>query len=394
MITQGSTHGKANCREILGARHVNDREGRGAVGFGVRKRNEFRFTGARTERLVVVKCLALDIGGAYLKAADGDGHGGAHYFPMWKTPQRLPDALRTIISELPPAEQIVASMTGELADCFRTKAEGVTKIVEGLLSAADGIANGNTVRIYMTDGQFVAPRIALQDPLKAAASNWHALASFCCQFVRTGTALLVDIGSTTTDLVPLSAAGPIAQGHTDPARLACGELVYTGVERSPVCAVVDAFPWQGRLCPTAHEVFATTCDAYVILGELPEDSLSKQTADGRALTQSFALERLARSICADRDMFDVKDARVAAERIRRAQLERIACAAREVIGRLTQPPETVILSGQGEFLARELVDWLDLPASIVSLGDRLGHSMSRVATAHALAVLARKRNHP
>jgi probable H4MPT-linked C1 transfer pathway protein len=331
--------------------------------------------------------LALDVGGANLKAADGVGFALSHDFALWRTPERLADALADLIAAAPQdTDRFVATMTGELADCYETKAQGVTAIV-----AALGIATaGRELRIYLTDGTFVSPAEAIARPLAAAASNWHALARFAARFLSTGDGLLFDVGSTTCDIIPIVARQPAAAGHTDPERLVAGELLYTGVIRSPVCAVAPNLPWRGHPCPTAHEVFATTLDAYVLLGDLAEDPGSTTTADGRPATRVAARDRLAHAICADRDMFNDEDALAAAEAIRSAQASRIATAARRVLGRMKAKPVTVIISGQGEFLARRVVDRMQRDVEIVSLADQLGPEISRCAPAHALAVLARE----
>jgi hypothetical protein len=137
-------------------------------------------------------------------------------------------------------------------------------------------------------------------------------------------------------------------------------------------------------------VFATTADAYLMLGDLSEDATSTYTADGRAMTREFARDRLARSICADRDLFDDADARAAAEAVERAQLAKLGVAACRVAERLVEPVETVIVGGQGEFLARRLLKRLGWSAKIISLAEQLGQNVSRCAPAHALAVLARE----
>jgi probable H4MPT-linked C1 transfer pathway protein len=334
----------------------------------------------------MVTWLAFDIGGANLKAADGDGHASSRYFPLWKQSHDLADALRTMIAEVPRADHIAVTMTGELADCFRTKAEGVTKI----LQAVDEASDRRHTRVYRNDGKLVSPQVALRGPQLVAAANWLALAAFAGRFAKRGVGLLIDVGSTTTDLVPLVEGVPTPRGRTDTERLIAGEMVYTGIERSPVCAVTPTLPYRGELCPTAQEYFATTWDAYLMLGDLPEVAGNAHTADGRAATKEFALERLARAVCADREQFDDSDARLAAEAVQEAQLAQLSVAATEVIRNLPGPPATVIISGRGEFLARRLLARLRLGAHIVSLSHELGQNVSRCATAHALAVLARE----
>ena len=328
--------------------------------------------------------LGLDIGGANLKIADGRGFAFSQPFPLWQRPAELAAALRQLLADAPPAAGLAVTMTGELADCFSTKAEGVRTIVAAAVEAADG----RDLKVYMTDGSWVGTEAAAADPLRAAASNWHALARFAGRMAPQQSALLIDIGSTTCDIIPLVHGLPSARGHTDPERLVAGELVYTGVQRSPLCAVADRVPWRGWLCPLAQELFATTWDVYLLLGDLPEEPLSTHTADGRPATQAAAHDRLARSICGDRTMVDREAAMAIAQAVAEAQLEQLAEAVDRVLGSLPERPGGVVLSGRGEFLALRVLERLGLSTRIVSLAQRLGPEVSRAATAHALAVLA------
>jgi len=330
--------------------------------------------------------LALDIGGVQIKAADGLGYAVSEVFPLWQQPLRLSETLREIIQAAPASDHLAVTMTGELADCFTTRTEGV----QFILSATAMIANGRHLRVYLTSGQMVSPQLALRSPLKAASANWHALAKYCGRFARRGLAVLIDIGSTTSDIIPLLDGNVLARGATDIERLGCGELIYSGVVRTPLAAVASALPYRGAMIPTAAELFATTWDAYLIRGDLPEEPASTHTANNKPATRIFARDRLARMICADRDSFDDNDALAAAEAVANQQLGRIAVAWGEVTGRFDQPVETVIVSGQGEFLGRQLLERLRLKCPVVSLSQELGPDMSRCAPAHALAVLARE----
>lgn len=333
-----------------------------------------------------MKWLALDIGGANLKAADGEGFAVSQPFPMWQQPRQLADAMRALIALVPKVTHLALTMTGELADCFVTKAEGVAFILNAFTTAADG----RHTRVYLTNGKLVSLQIALKQPLLAAASNWHALASFAGRYVPEGVGLLIDIGSTTCDLIPLVDGLPVTIGKTDTNRMINGELIYTGVQRPPVCAVANLVPWRGRKCPVAQEVFATMWDVYLTLGELPEEPNSTHTADRRGATKAAARNRLARAICADREVFSEHDAKVISESLAQSQMSKIAAIATQLLARLQQPPHTVVISGRGEFLARAVLDKIKLKANIVSLTRELGPELSYCAPAHALAVLARE----
>jgi probable H4MPT-linked C1 transfer pathway protein len=330
--------------------------------------------------------LALDIGGANLKMADGKGFADATAFALWRESDRLAQELRTLIAGAPHCDHLIITMTGELADCFETKEIGVRYIVQAVSEAADS----RHTRVYLLDGTMVSPQIAVQRPLFAAASNWHALARFAGRYAKRGHALLVDVGSTTCDVVPLLEGQPLVSARTDTERLMNGQLVYTGVERTPVCALIESAPYRGQQCPLAQEVFATARDVYLILGDLPEQQTDYNTADGRGATKGAARHRLGRLISAGGDDFNHRDAVAIAQTAADAQISKIAAGIRRVMAGLPKRPETIILSGHGEFLARRTLETMDLEPNVVSLGKELGPHISRCATAHALGVLARE----
>lgn len=328
--------------------------------------------------------LAFDIGGANLKVADGRGFAAHHAFALWKDPRKLAAELRTLIAEAPPSDHLAVTMTGELADCFPSKSAGVKFILDAVHQAADG----RHTRVYLNDGRLVAPPVALRTPLLAAAANWHALASFGGRFAPQGEALLIDIGSTTTDLVPLRDGKIAARGQTDTERLIASELVYTGVERTPLCGLLTWAPYRDQQCPVMQEFFATTLDVYLLTGDIEENPASTQTADRRPATKAAARQRIGRMIGSPEEQFHHRDALQIAQLAARVQLERLLAAARRVIESQGAVPQTVITSGAGEFLALQLTAQLAPRATLVSLEQQIGPQVSRAAPAHALAVLA------
>jgi probable H4MPT-linked C1 transfer pathway protein len=328
--------------------------------------------------------LAFDIGGANLKAADGRGWAQIVPFQLWKDPTGLSAALATLIDAAPSSENIAVTMTGELCDCFATKADGVRHIVDAVVAAA----GRREIGVYLVDGRFVSTDQARESPHLAAASNWHAVARYACRFVDGDVGLLIDIGSTTTDIVPLVDGKPRPVGWNDTDRLLAGELVYTGVGRTPICAITRSLPWRGRQCPVAAEWFATAADAYVILDCIPEQMDATATADGRPLSKEFARARLARMICTDSSSFTEADARQAAEHIQDAQLAELTRALRQVVANMGRSPRSVVISGSGEFLAERLTERVELAANVTSIGRHLSPSVAVSAAAHAIAALA------
>jgi probable H4MPT-linked C1 transfer pathway protein len=327
----------------------------------------------------------LDIGGANLKVADGLGYAVTEPFRLWLHPDQLAYRLRSLFANAPAADCLAITMTGELADCFVTKAEGVAAIVDAVRQSADG----RIVQFYRADGRFVSADQAVCEPDEVASANWHALARFAAsQVERHG--LLVDIGSTTTDLIPLMDREPVATGTTDLQRLIHSELVYSGVWRTPVASVVQSVPWRSERCPVAQELFSTMIDVYLTLGEIAELPEDNNTADGRAATKAAARDRLARMLCTDRREFTDEDATRFSRAAADNQFRMIAGAAKAVIRRLPSDPEVVITSGFGEFLARRIASTAFPDAEIWSLSEHAGSAVSICAPAHAVAVLARE----
>jgi hypothetical protein len=326
--------------------------------------------------------LALDIGGANLKAANAAGWAHSTPFALWRNRDGLAEALAGLLAIAPEAQRLAVTMTGELCDCYRTKSEGVRHI----LSAVREVAGSREAFVYLTDGRLVSWSKAHDEPLLAAASNWRAPAEFACRFVANGDeGLLIDIGSTTTDVIPISDGRVVARGRTDTERLAARELVYSGVGRTPVCAIVRQLPWRDGMCAIAAELFATTADAYAVLGDVCEDPSATWTADGRPLTREFARERLARQLCEEAANVSDGDIRRIAEFVRQSQQDELSEA---ISDGMRSRSAAIVLSGSGEFLARRAAATIFPDVTITSLTEEIGPEISRSAAAYALAVLA------
>ena len=320
--------------------------------------------------------LGLDIGGANLKAATSEGRALSVPFALWREPQALPDRLRDLLRQVPHGG-LAVTMTGELCDCFGTKREGVNAILDAVVKAAPG----TPTKVWSTTGQLVTVAEARADAQRVAAANWQALATFAGRFAPDGAALLIDIGSTTTDIIPLWNGKPRPKGRTDYERLHSSELVYTGVRRTPLCAVMNT--------RVAAELFATMHDVYLLLKKLPEEPENRDTADGRPATIACAHARLARMLCSDHEHLSVAKAIRLARAAHEFQVHEIGRAVQIVADALPAPPLVVIISGGGEFLARAALKAVAKPRGyrVISLGRKSSPGVSAAACAYALAVL-------
>ena len=331
--------------------------------------------------------LGWDVGGANIKVARIlPPEGGSHIdvverpFALWREPKRLPEVLAELAEAIGYSDLMAVTMTAELADCFATKREGVGAVLDAFRTAFP------TVRpwIYGVDGRFRSVEAAREFPLRVAAANWMASASLVAQTVRD--AIFIDVGSTTTDIIPIVAGRVVARGRTDPARLRSGELVYTGALRTPACAIARSAPLRGRRCRVAAEHFAIAADAHLWLRHIEERDYTCDTADGRGRTRAEAAARLARMVCADLEMLDDRDVRAIAEHFSQTQVELIAGGLRQVMRRLgSSCPRIAVLAGQGTFLARTAVEQAGLTAS--DLSATLGPAAARSAPSAAVAYL-------
>lgn len=327
--------------------------------------------------------LGIDIGGANLKAASSCGEAHSRRFALWKSPHDLPHEILEVIESFDESAPIAITMTGELADCFASKQKGVQAIVR----AVEASLPNRQTKYYLTTGQFVDADQAASDWRYAAASNWHALATYVGTQHKPVN-LLIDFGSTTCDIIPIRNGCPCGVGQTDPERILASELVYTGVDRSPVCSVLPYAEFRGRRVILAQEWFATMSDAYLLLGDDYPDEKDCETADGRPKSIACASQRMARMLCADVSEVTSTDLVSIARQAKDAQRAAVQDAAKSVIERMTGSVDSLALSGQGE---ARLSEWFSgsMPHNDqIRLSQSMGDSVSRCAPAFAVAALA------
>jgi hypothetical protein len=329
--------------------------------------------------------IGWDVGGANVKAARiEEGRSEPSVFerplPVWRELHRLPAVLAEAADSLGPAGTMAVTMTAELADCFSSKREGVACVLDAFGTAFPDIEPW----VYGTDGTFRPAAAARQRPYRVAAANWMASATLVARTFPD--ALFIDVGSTTTDIIPIVGGHVVARGKTDPARLRSGELVYTGVLRTPVCAVVRSVPLRGRRCRVAAEHFASVADVHLWRGRIDERGYTCETPDGRGRSRLEAGARLARMVCADLEMLGAAGITAIAEHVARAQVRQIASGLRQVMRRLgTRCPRVAVVAGQGAFVAREAAEEVALATR--DLADGMGAAAARAAPAAAVAYL-------
>jgi hypothetical protein len=322
--------------------------------------------------------LALDIGGVHIKAVHSCGAAWSVPVVHEPVPQRLADTLNDLVVQAPPFDRVLLTMTADLCDAFATRRQGVRYV----LDAARLFAADRPIRVWRTDGRFADLAEAYIDPLPCASANWHALATLIAGWFPRGLLLLVDTGSTTTDIIPLSDGRPVPRGLTDTQRLAAGELIYLGAYRTPLEALGPRVEWRGCSYYLMAEWFADMTDVLVLTGCFPEDPKRRDTTDGRPMLRPFAAARLLRMIGADLEQMSLDDAADLATVFAETARHRIAHAVTQALDGRT--PQHVVVAGNGDFLASAAAS-IALPGvPQTRLADRIGPDASAAACAYAL----------
>src|SRR5947207_3106541 len=335
--------------------------------------------------------LGWDIGGVNTKAARVAGNRVVAVRAVPYEIQRDPAALAPLLPQLTgelsgtPTDAHGVTMTAELSQIFRTKRDGVAFVVEAVTRAFPDCL----VRVYAVDGRWLTADEARREPLAVAAANWAAAARVVAR--NFPDCILIDVGSTTTDITAISGGVPAAFGRTDPERLREGELVYTGALRTPAEAIAANVPLGGRAPGVSAEGFALAGDVPVWRRQLAPADYTVATPDGRAATRELAGERLARVVCGDREILDEAAIDAIAEALWDAQVTRIA----EAVGRARRRHPTLglaVVTGLGDFLAAEAARraGLRVPHLFAALGPAARHAPEVAAARQAgrLPVLA------
>lgn len=317
--------------------------------------------------------IGWDIGGAHVKACRqvrGQVVDVAQWpCPLWQGTEHLEHVLAQAAARWPGLARArhAVTMTGEMVDLFAHREHGVQRIASLLAGAL------HAPRFFAGDEGWCSAEAVQRHWAQIASANWLAAARHAARALPDAAGVLVDIGSTTTDLIAFDRGRVPTTSRSDVQRLASGELVYQGVVRTPLCAVTRRIAWRGERLNVMNEFFATTADVYRLTGELAVAHDQQPSADGAPKDLPHTRSRLARMIGLDARDADAGEWLAFARAWRaqqlgelRAQLDRVLAA------RPRDAALRLVGAGCGAFLVREL-----LPAGARALD--FGRDVARIA---------------
>lgn len=343
----------------------------------------------------MVDVLGYDIGGANTKAALVSIKKGklmnvevaVEYFPVWKEPEKLSSVLLALKARLGAGrlDGLGVTMTAELSDAYQTKREGVHHI----LGCVKGAFAEVPIYVLNTDAKLEPIDVAKQEPLGVAAANWAATGWLIAQHLKD--CVVVDVGSTSTSIIPIANGEVVAHGKTDLDKLLCGELVYTGSLRTNIAAIVQSIPIKQGVAGVASELFALSGDVHLVLGNIAEKDYNCETADGRGKTVPEAFARLARVVCADTEMLTHQEIINMAQYIYDQQILQVNEGLTKVYSytkSLVQGKVPVVVTGLGKnFLALKAAETVGVD-EIVDLGTLLPPKAVLATPAFGVALMA------
>jgi len=343
----------------------------------------------------VVNVLGLDIGGAntkasFMKTQDAtiqELRTAIEYFPVWKKgKEQLPKVLEKLKKRLVESalDGVGVTITAELSDAYIAKKEGVHHVLDCVTEVFGDVPTF----VLDVEANLLSIKDAQREPLKVASANWAATGWMISQLIKN--CIVVDVGSTTTSIIPVINGKIAAEGRTDLEKLQNGELVYSGSLRTNVAAIVNGIPVRGKMARVSSELFAQSGDVHLILGNIEKEEYSAETCDGRGKTRREAMARLARVVCADTDMLTEQEIVDIAKFVYDKQVEQISGGLKQVYERVKpslQEKVVVLVTGLGRnFLARKAAENAGFK-DIVDLKEHLGAEAAVVSPSVGVAFM-------
>lgn len=338
--------------------------------------------------------VGLDIGGANVKInaivmTDSGEFRLIHYFNRQMLVDNFDHVLNTFKNDFKVNFDVVGvTTTGEYGIIF-------PRLKDGIIFFKEKISNFFKQPTYWMNLSGDMIKLGeLNDPYDVVASNWVATSLFVGEYICRD-CILVDSGSTTTDIIPISKGRPVNKSRFDYERLASGNLVYTGGINTHVGCITNKLILNEVETNLSSEYFATAGDIHYILGHI--NSLTYRNYLGRFPGYSNPDEcytRLAHMICADDKLISRETILDMAKQVYEKQLNQISESIKRVYlesrAYYDKKPAIVTTGMCSDFLVKPAAKKAGF-VEIISVGEKMGTDISITTPSFAVAVLAGKK---
>ena len=263
-----------------------------------------------------VKFLGIDIGGAHIKTVGLDEKKKIIFVSqeqclLWRDTKLLENYFKKI-NNLFTKVKCGITMTGELCDYFKSRKHGVKSILK-----VSQKLKFNTF-FFTNKSSFFLKK---SSHTSIASMNWLATGKFLETKIKD--ALIIDFGSTTTDLIIIKNNKVQNKFYTDFDRMNNNELIYSGLTRTPTSFLTNSIDIKNKKYYLSAEFFSNTADLYRIKKILPPNSDIFESADGRSKSTNNSLNRLARNFCLDYERKNLKFLNIATQKLINIQIENV-----------------------------------------------------------------------
>ena len=290
--------------------------------------------------------LGVDIGGANLKIVGLDKNKQINLVSqekceIWKGLSDFDKKIIKVNKLISNKTVIGITMTAEMCDYFKKRKKGVKKIIKH-------IRKGLNKNVYFWEN--LNNKSFSMDPSykNVASMNWLATGKFISK--KISNSIVIDLGSTTTDLVFIRKNQIINKGFTDLKRLILSELIYTGFTRTPLFGITDKLKFNKKNYSLLPENFANISDVYRVLKKTSSKIDLFDTMDGRSKSFSNSLRRVARNFGFDYKNKKKKLILSLCEEIEKIQFSKITASIKQNLRRhkMSKKEVSLIICGIGK----------------------------------------------
>ena len=267
-----------------------------------------------------IKFLGIDIGGAHIKLVGLNEKKELIFvdyikFYFWKEEKSINKVFNYINSKSNKNTLSGITMTAELCDIFKNRLDGFRKIYNYCKKLK------NDYFFYTKSKKKIFKKT---DYSEIVSMNWHSIGRLLERQLKN--AIIVDFGSTTTDIICVKNHIIQNKNFDDFSRINSNELVYTGLTRTPIFAIDKKVRINRKYFEIIPEFFSDMSDVYRINSILKKQFDIDETADGKRRSKFSSYARLSRNFGLDFKKSNQNLIKDLSKEIIKTQLEKIYLA--------------------------------------------------------------------